>query len=102
MGATKSSRARKKTFESLKMEIIKNGLDVPMYMDYVDEYMIYYDSLQKLNEWLLGTTDIKTYNDILKEKRQVTKEMRNILTFLKLKPTDEGGGGFEGNELEDL
>lgn len=33
------------------------------------------------------------YFDCLKEKRQVTKEMRNILSFLKLEPVEIGDPG---------
>ena len=60
-------------------------------IDQVDEYMKYFDNLDKINEELIGGLDI----DLLKEKRQVTKEMRNILTFLGLKPMDYGSESFE-------
>ena len=53
--------------------------------------MKYFDNLDKINEELIGGLDI----DLLKEKRQVTKEMRNILTFLGLKPMDYGSESFE-------
>ena len=95
-------RSRKRTHDELILELKKSGYDQQYYIDHVDEYMMYYDSLQKLNEKLLGTPEIRLYNEILKEKRQVTKEMRNILSFLKLNPTDEGGGSNGEEEFEDL
>ena len=90
MGTVKSPRKRKKTYEQLKGQLLLLGCDQQFYMDQVDEYMIYYDNLQTLNEKLLDTSwDTKTFNEILKEKRQVTKEMRNILAFLKLRPSSD-------------
>ena len=82
-----NKRKRKQTYEQLKFQLISAGYDRQFYMDQIDEYMIYYDNLSYLNQRLLDNTmDTKTFNEILKEKRQVTKEMRNILTFLKLQP----------------
>lgn len=90
LGTTKSQRKRKQTYEQLKGQLILLGCDQQFYIDQIDEYMIYYDNLQTLNEKLLDTTlETKEFNEILKEKRQVTKEMRNILAFLKLRPSGE-------------
>ena len=90
MGAVRSPRKRKRTYEQLKAQLLLLGCDQQFYMDQVEEYMIYYDNLQTLNERLLDSSwDTKSFNEILKEKRQVTKEMRNILAFLKLRPTGD-------------
>lgn len=90
--ATRQQRQRKKTFDNLT-ELVKNKCgDNKIYLDQVDEYMIYFDNLHHLNELLLDKNiEIKVYSEILKEKRQVTKEMRSILTFLNLQPLEEGG-----------
>lgn len=100
MAATKNQRKRKTTYEQLMLKLKLTGYEEQFYVDQVEEYMIYYDNLFTLNERLLDTSlDIKTYNEILKEKRQVTKEMRNILAFLKLKPNDELPTGGEEDEI---
>lgn len=85
-----NSRKRKKTEEQLIGQLLLNGYDKQFYLDQVDQYMIYYDNLSFLNEKLLDKSlDAKMFNEILKEKRQVTKEMRNILAFLKLRPSGD-------------
>lgn len=90
MGTTRNQRKRKRTYEQLKAQLLLLGCEQQFYMDQVDEYMIYYDNLQTLNEKLLVEyLDTKSFNEILKEKRQVTKEMRNILAFLKLRPSGD-------------
>jgi len=94
---------RKQTYEQLKGQLILSGYDKQFYMDHVEEYMIYYDNLKTLNERLLANNlDTKTFNEILKEKRQVTKEMRNILAFLKLQPIGEGSSPDGGDNDETL
>ncbi len=94
---------RKKTEEGLILQLKQAGYDQQFLMDHVDEYMVYYDNLGTLNERLLDTSlDNKTFNEILKEKRQVTKEMRNILAFLKLQPIGEGGSPSGGDDYEAL
>ena len=87
--ATRQQRKRKKTFDNL-IELVKQQCgDNKIYLDQVDEYMIYFDNLHHLNKLLLDETiETKSYSEILKEKRQVTKEMRSILTFLNLQPTE--------------
>lgn len=104
MGATRNQRKRKQTYEQLKGQLLLMGCDQQFYLDQVEEYMIYYDNLQTLNtKLLIDGLDTKSFNEILKEKRQVTKEMRNILAFLKLRPTsgDEtpSGGSDEDETL---
>ena len=103
-GEIMASRKRKRTYEELKAQLILMGCDQQFYLDHVDEYMNYYDHLQVLNVRLLNSDlDTKSFSEILKEKRQVTKEMRNILAFLKLKPKSEneppsGGGSDDEDE----
>lgn len=83
-------RKRKQTYEQLKSQLVSAGYGQQFYLDHIDEYMIYYDNLSLLNQRLLDNTlDYKSFNEILKEKRQVTKEMRNILSFLKLQPVGD-------------
>lgn len=90
MGTSRNTKKKKATYEQLTTQLLLAGYDKQFYMDQVDEYMIYYDNLQTLNTRLLDIgLDSKTFNEILKEKRQVTKEMRNILTFLNLQPTSD-------------
>ena len=94
---------RKKTQEGLMLQLKLAGYDQQFLIDHVDEYMIYYDNLGVLNQRLLNDSlDTKSYNEILKEKRQVTKEMRNILAFLKLQPIGEGGSPSGGDDDETL
>ena len=94
---------RKQTEEGLILQLKASGYEQQFLMDHVDEYMIYYDNLGTLNARLLDSSlDAKTYNEILKEKRQVTKEMRNILAFLKLQPVGEGGTPSGGDDYEAL
>ena len=50
--------------------------------------MEYYDNLKEINARL--KQGFKA--DLVKEKRLLTKEMRSILTFLKLKPGIDAGG----------
>lgn len=88
---TKAQISREETKTALFKALEANNLDEKYYNDQVEEYMKYYDNLGALNEKLKVKLDI----DCLKEKRQVTKEMRSILMFLGLKPPEGGGGGFE-------
>lgn len=95
--AGKSSR--KKTEEALMLQLKLSGYEQQFYIDQINEYMIYYDNLQTLNIRLNDSSlDTKSFNEILKEKRQVTKEMRNILAFLKLQPIGEGGSPSGGDD----
>lgn len=103
MGVTRNQRKRKKTHDQLTFKLKLMGYEEQFYLDQVEEYMIYYDNLQTLNEKLLNSSlDTKAFNEILKEKRQVTKEMRNILAFLKLRPSagdETPSGGSEEDEI---
>ena len=85
------AKQRKDTENALKQALELNNATDKFLLDQVSEYMCYYDNLKVLNDKLKERFDV----DILREKRQVTKEMRNILSFLGLKPIAEGGGGFE-------
>lgn len=90
---TKKQSLRKQTERALYQALSENGLEEKFYQDQVAEYMKYYDNLEELNKYLENKLSI----DYLKEKRQVTKEMRSILAYLGFKPgTAIGGeGGFE-------
>jgi len=90
MGVTRAQKSRKQTYEQIIQQILFAGYDKKFYMDQVDEYMRYYDNLQTLNDKLSDEKlDPRSYIEILKEKRQVTKEMRSILSFLNLQPTSD-------------
>mgnify|MGYP003312471732 CR=1 FL=1 len=62
------------------------GYDRQFYEDQIDEYMNYYDNLQMLNKRLEYAVETKEAIEIIKEKRQLTKEMRNILGFFNFQP----------------
>jgi len=87
----KKQADKKKTEAALYKALEDFGLKEKYYEDQVSEYMKYYSNLDTINDKLSVNLDI----DLLKEKRQVTKEMRSILAFLGLKPAESGGGGFE-------
>lgn len=104
---TKEQQSRKTTVESLNLRIRLNGNEDKFLLDQIDQYMIYYDDLNILNNKINNVkdspNDTKSYTELLKEKRQITKEMRGILTFLGLLPSSEEGGMNAGNEEgEDL
>ncbi len=94
------ARARNGTENSLLKMLEENGYKEKFYYDHIKEYMLYYDALFNLNE-KMKNSDVSNsqYFDCLKEKRQVTKEMRNILSFLKLEPTETGGLGDSPEDL---
>lgn len=83
--------SRKDTENALMQALETNNINEKYYKDQVLQYMKYFDNLEELNDSLGTHMDI----EILKEKRQVTKEMRSILDFLGLKPQAAGGGQFE-------
>lgn len=91
---SRKQTARNKTEATILKALEKNGIVEKYLKDQVDEYMKYYDNLSRINEVLEARLDI----DYLKEKRQVTKEMRSILMFLGLKPDENSQGGI----IEDL
>lgn len=84
---SKKEQLKKQTKTAILQALNKRQTNEKYLIDQVDEYMKYFDNLDKINEELSGGLDI----DLLKEKRQVTKEMRNILSFLGLKPSDLNG-----------
>ncbi|MDY3251227.1 MAG: hypothetical protein SOX32_12880 [Candidatus Choladocola sp.] len=97
---------REKTLESLKNALISNKLSEKFLEDKVEEYMSFYDDLYYINETLIklkqtGNCTLKTYTDTTAEKRRISSEMRSILTFLGLKPTDVNlpSGGVIDEEL---
>ena len=84
----KAMMLRKETKEAILSALEKNGTTEKHLLDQVDQYMEYYDNLETINDRLQQ----KFSADLVKEKRLLTKEMRNILTFLKLKPSAYDGG----------
>ena len=92
---TKKEAARNQTEMALLQALKQNNMTDKFYLDQVAEYMKYYDDLARLNTDL----EVAFLLDTLKEKRQVTKEMRNILAFLGLKPQALEGGGGEDEDL---
>ena len=97
---------REKTLESLKNALKQNKLEEKFLDDKVEEYMSFYDDLNYINDTLIelkqsGNCPLKTYTDAVSEKRRVSSEMRSILNFLGLKPTDVNlpSGGELDEEL---
>ena len=89
--STKAQRA--KTLKSLEKALVSNKLSEKFLEDKVEEYMSFYDDLTYINEKLIvlkssGNCSLKTYTDATAEKRRISSEMRNILRFLGLKPTE--------------
>ena len=87
------STKRKNTLESLENALKSNKLSETFLQDKVEEYMSFYDDLTYINETLIklkstGNCTLKTYTETTAEKRRISSEMRNILRFLGLKPTD--------------
>ena len=87
---TVAERKQRETQSDLLKAIGSQGLTDKYYLDQVDEYMNLYSNLAEINR-KLGE---KFNADLLKEKRQVLKEMRSILTFLGLKPNAGIGDGY--------
>lgn len=86
-------KKREKTAESLKNELDSNKLSDVFLKDKVDEYMSFYDDLIFINGLLTdmkksGNCTVKMYTEATAEKRRISSEMRNILRFLGLRPTD--------------
>ena len=97
---TKAEKEKRKTKATIikalqdKEIIQKSGKDEKYLLDQVDQYMEFFENLEQINEELT----LKFDADLVKEKRLIAKEMRNILTFLGLKPSVGLGVG----EPEDL
>lgn len=86
-------RKRAKTAESLENALRNNRLSEDFLQDKVNEYMSFYDDLKYINDRLIALksdkkSSLKSYTEAVSEKRRVSGEMRSILAFLGLKPTD--------------
>lgn len=99
MGRKKTpENQRKETLESLEESIKKEKLEAKFYKDQIELYMGFYDDLNLINDKVIilkndKNFSLRSYTDATSEKRRIAKEMRDILTFLGLKPTEKGGGG---------
>lgn len=81
---TREESLRKQTKATIIKALEQKNTCEKYLLDQVDEYMVYFDSLKAINEKLSKGFNI----DLSKEKRQVTKEMRSILSFLGLQPKE--------------
>lgn len=100
----KDVQNRKNTYDALLFALAKNGDDKEYYKNQIDQYMLFYDELLTLNNRIADVKkriNDKEYIELVKEKRQVNKEMRSILTFLNLSPISVGGDP-ENDPDEDL
>ena len=86
---SREESARRGTEKALKLTLEIKNLNEKYYNDLVDEYMEYYDNIKSLNKRIEGAESDTAYMSLVKEKRQVAKEMRNILDFLGLRPKGE-------------
>ncbi|MCD8384618.1 MAG: hypothetical protein LUC39_06625 [Clostridiales bacterium] len=87
---------RKQIRENLLRQLEDKGLTDEIYRSQVEQYMFFHARLCDLNKMAVGKDENgdKTIDlDIIREARQVSKSMREILAFLGLKPPGEGGGG---------
>ena len=75
-------KKREKTKESLKNALLSNKMSEKFLEDKVEEYMSF-------------------YTDATAEKRRISAEMRSILSFLGLKPSDVvlSSGAADDEEL---
>ena len=97
---------REKTRKSLINALRNNKISEKFLQDKVEEYMSFYDDLKYINSRLITmksdeNVSLKSYADAVSEKRRISGEMRNILSFLGLKPTDVkvSSGGEDDEEL---
>lgn len=99
----KEEQLKKTTKEALILALNKSGNTAQYYIDQIEEYMRFYDNLitinKELNKYKDGIDDCDEYTKLLKEKRLVAKEMRNILTFLNITPD---GINYENDDDEEL
>lgn len=91
-------KKREETRKNLEKMVAGKSLQGQIFKDKIEEYLSFYDSLNCLNKVIKNeesgeNINLKTYTDALREKRMVAAEMRNILSFLGLKPENDGGGG---------
>ena len=82
---------RKMTRESLENALSANKMSEKFLSDKIDEYMSFYDDLIFINSRLKEiksdeSRSLKAYTDATAEKRRISSEMRNILSFLGLQP----------------
>lgn len=95
---------REKTRKSLENALKNNRLEEDFLKDKIDEYMSFYDDLKHIDKELKdgNCTSMSAYTNATAEKRRISGEMRQILTFLGLKPTEvtlAAGGDPEDEEL---
>lgn len=97
---------REKTRKSLINALRNNNISEKFLQDKVEEYMSFYDDLKYINNRLITmksdeNSSLKSYTEAVSEKRRISGEMRNILSFLGLKPTDVkvSSGGEDDEEL---
>lgn len=98
-----AERLRQRTEESLKNALILNKMSEKFLEDKVDEYMSFYDDLSYINSQIIEqkkkqNLSLKSYMDAVAEKRRISSEMRSILNFLGLKPTDVVVSGGDADE----
>lgn len=102
-----AAKLRRRTEESLINALFLNKMSEKFLEDKVDEYMSFYDDLSYINSQIIeqkknGNLSLKSYMDAVAEKRRISSEMRSILNFLGLKPTDvvvSVSGGDADEEL---
>lgn len=94
--------ARTKTKKSIEGNIRKVELSKQFIKDYINEYMIYHDIMIRINHQLANISKMDNlYMELLKEKRQISKEMRNILDFLdRFKIDNELSSSVEKDEIK--
>ena len=97
---------REKTGKRQINALRNNKISEKFLQDKVEEYMSFYDDLKYINNRLITmksdeNASLKSYTEAVSEKRRISGEMRNILTFLGLKPTDVkiSSGGEDDEEL---
>lgn len=93
---------RENTRKNLTKLVRDKGLKGKVYQDKIDEYMTFYDAFFTLNHAIkdINSGEIdenfwkpKDITNMMGELRRVSAEMRNVLSFLGLKPEPESGGG---------
>ncbi|MFS7399031.1 hypothetical protein [Carnobacterium maltaromaticum] len=106
----KRVKKRKKIERELKKELKNSGLNGPIFEDRLQSYLSYWDIEQNLLldiqirgpniEWNNGggQNGVKK-NDSVTQLPKISKEMRDILQFLSLKPVDpqKDGGDTDGD-----
>ena len=98
-----AAKLRQRTEESLRNALFLNKMSEKFLEDKVDEYMSFYDDLSYINSQIIEqkkneNLSLKSYMDAVAEKRRISSEMRSILNFLGLKPTDVIVSGGDADE----